>query len=103
MPPYHPGLRRIYNRFNRLYFNSKLPDISIVWEPCGDSNAITHTWDGKAKRLCIDPSLRGCTRFVKLIILHEMIHVRYPKARHDETFRAERQRLWDLGAFDKLI
>jgi hypothetical protein len=103
MPPYHPGLKRIYNRFNRLYFAGKLPDISIVWEPCGDANGVTHTWDRKAKRLTVDPGMRGNTRFVKLIILHEMVHVRFPKARHDEVFRAERQRLWDLGAFDKLI
>jgi hypothetical protein len=103
MPPYHPGLKRIYNRFNRLYFGGKLPDISIVWEPCGDSNGVTHMWDGKAKRLCIDPCMRGCTRYVKIIILHEMIHVKFPRTHHGKVFKAERQRLWDEGAFDRLI
>lgn len=105
--PSHSGLKRIYNRFNRLYFNSKLPDIDVLWEPTGDSVALAHRVyrDGtcEVERLTFDPALKGYTRIVKTYMLHEMIHIKRPTIGHGARFKAELQRLWDLGAYDRLI
>lgn len=103
MPACHSGLRRIYNRLNRLYFKGALPALEIVWEPCGDAMGLTHTYDGDAHRLTFDPALRGYNRIIKLIMLHEMIHVQYPRIGHGARFKAELQRLWKLGAYEGLL
>jgi SprT-like family protein len=93
----------MYRRLNKLYFNSELPDLDVVWEPCGDAMALTHTYSQEAKRLTFDPALKGYNKIIKLIMLHEMIHVKFPRTHHGRIFKAERQRLWDLGAFDELV
>lgn len=103
MPASHSGLRRIYNRFNRLYFSNELPDLEIVWEPSDDSMATTHTYEGEPHRLTFDPALRGYRKIIKIVMLHEMIHVQYPKIGHGARFKAEIQRLWKLGAYEKLL
>lgn len=99
----HSGLKRIYNRFNRLYFNSELPPIQVVWEPCGEASGVTHIYNAEARKLTIDPALKGFRRLVKIIMLHEMIHVKFPRSNHGKTFKNELQRLWDAGAFETLI
>lgn len=104
MPPSSHGvLRRMYNRLNRLYFGGKLPAIEVVFEPTGDSMALTHTYDSAAHRLTFDPALRGYNKVIKINMLHEMIHVMYPTIGHGKRFKAEIARLWKLGAYEKLL
>lgn len=107
MPPSHPVLKRIYNRFNLLYFDGALPDIPVLWEPTGDSVALSHrvySEDGiEVERLTFDPALKGYTRIVKTYMLHEQIHVKYPTIGHGKRFKAEVDRLWKLGAYEGLL
>lgn len=96
----------MYRRLNKLYFDSELPDIEIVWEPQpGDgANGMTHTYNAEAHRLCIDPSLRGNNKFIKIIMCHEMCHVKNPKSRHGKgKFDEEIQRLCTFASYRKLL
>lgn len=103
MPSSHLSLRRLYNFYNRKFFNSALPsDIELIWSPCDDANGKTDWIDGHW-RIRIDPALQAQPRFTRIVMLHEMIHVAKPKANHGRVFKSERQRLWDAGAFDRLI
>jgi hypothetical protein len=101
----HPGLKRIYNRLNRLYFDGDLPDIEIVWEPTGDAIALSHYCSEgiEIARLTFDPALKGYNKIIKTYMMHEMIHIKYPKIGHGERFKAELDRLWDKGAYYKLL
>jgi hypothetical protein len=104
MPTSHLQLRRLYNRFNRLYFNSELPtDLEIVWSPCDDANGITYTAGCTPFRIEIDPSIQGQVRFTHIVLLHEMVHVHRPRLGHGKRFKAELRRLVALGAYDKLL
>lgn len=104
MPTSHLQLRRLYNRFNRLYFNSELPtDLEIVWSPCDDANGITHTNGHTPLRITIDPSIQAQPKFFSIILLHEMVHVHRPRLGHGRRFQAELRRLVSLGAYDKLL
>ena len=95
----------MYRRLNRLYFANELPDIEVVWEPQpGDgANGMTHTYNAEAERLCIDPSFRGNNKFIKLIMCHEMVHVKYPKIGHGTKFDEEIQRLCTFESYRKML
>lgn len=100
----HPGLKRIFNRYNRLYFAGKLPDLDVMWEPSDDAMAMSHRGANyEVHRLTFDPALKGYRKIIKQLMLHEMIHVKYPRIGHGPRFKAELQRLWDLHAYDKLL
>jgi len=103
MPASHLQLRRLYNFYNRKFFNSELPaDTVLLWSPCDDANGITQWIDGRA-HVKIDPAIQAAPKLAHITLIHEMIHVKNPRCGHGRVFKAERQRLWDLGAFDKLI
>ena len=81
----HPGLKRIYNRLNRLYFDGELPDIEIVWEPTGDSIALSHYCSEgiEIARLTFDPALKGYNKIIKT----------YMNAR-DDPHQISKDRAW---------
>lgn len=95
----HLSLKRYFNLFNRKYFDNQVPsDTRVIWHPLDTCNG-----EYQAGTIRIDTTLHASPRLTKITLLHEMIHARYPKATHGPVFKAERQRLWDLGAYDKLI
>lgn len=105
MPASHSGLRRMYRRLNKLYFNSELPDIEVVWEPNKlESVAVAHyDSEGKVNRLTFDPAMKGYNKAVKLDMCHEMIHVKCPTIKHGKKFDEEVQRLCSFPSYRKLL
>jgi hypothetical protein len=95
----HLQLKRIFNHYNKRYFNNELPaDTSVTWAALNGNDG---ECQGGAIRL--DAILAAVPCYARIILLHEMIHVRFPKATHGKVFRAERQRLLDAGAYDNLL
>lgn len=95
----HLSLRRIFNFFNRKYFNGEVPHTtSVTWAPLNGDNG-----DYQDGAIHIDTTLQGSPRLVKIIMLHEMIHARYPRLTHGKKFKAEIRRLVEAGAYDSLL
>lgn len=104
-------LKLWYAKFNRLYFNGELPtDTILYWNPGNDAAAITcpvfEVADGKFE-ITIDPMYSGMVKWWKVLLLHEMIHVRlwpkHPKHNHGKLFEDEKARIFALGAYKKLL
>jgi len=97
-------LRRWYNYYNKKYFNSELPtDITLRWELCHEDAADTFVGNERAIQISVDPGLINFSCYAQAALLHEMIHVKYPRFLHGKEFKAELKRLMDDGAFDKLL
>jgi hypothetical protein len=89
----------MFNFLNRRYYNDEVPHTtSVTWAPLNGDNG-----DYQDGAIRIDTTLQGSPRLVKIIMLHEMIHARYPRLTHGKKFRAELKRLFDLGAYSKLL
>ena len=91
-----------YGKYNRLYFDSQLPDAKIWWEPISGTYADCQLVDG-IWRVRLNPSLSGWPQMMKLTLLHELVHIKlHPYQKHGKRFNDEMRRLAGRGAFDKL-
>lgn len=103
------SLKRLYNRLNLAYFGGQLPDVTVYWEPCQDAMAITFevtdpVGDEREIAIKVDPQIAALWKVVKLVMLHEMCHVKLWESRaaaHGKKWWAEMERLWEIGAFRK--
>lgn len=100
-----PLLKRWFKRFNEKYFENSLPDALIFWEPA----MVTGDLLGEIRQesgtfiIRIDPSIKFSTALSKLILLHELCHMRiWPTDGHGKKFQNEMLRLASLGAFKNL-
>lgn len=95
-----PSLKRLYNKYNRLYFEGSLPNAVVWWEPVASAYA-NCTFEDDVWKIRINPALYGWTAAAKMALLHEMAHVKlHPDASHSDTFNAEMLRLAVAGAFN---
>lgn len=93
----HISLKRLFNAYNRLYFNGELPtDTQIVWHPLDAAHG--KCWP-KDKVIHIDPPLQSHMNYLRIILLHEMCHLKHPRAGHGKVFRNEIARLFAAGAY----
>lgn len=95
----HLSLRRWFSFYNRRYFANSLPaDTVLQWKPLNGDDGLMQ--DGA---IYIDPVLQAVPRYMRIILLHEMVHLQYPRLTHGKKFRAEIDRLYAAGAFIPLI
>lgn len=95
----HISLKRIFNCFNKMYFNNEVPaETRVIWAPLNGNNG-----EYQAGTIRIDTTLQGSLRMTQLIVLHEMIHARYPQYGHGKRFHAEVDRLYSAGAYRRLL
>lgn len=103
-------LKHWYSKFNRLYFNGSLPDHTVLyWEPpsaAWGSACPVFEVDYGQFYIKIDPSIRSITDYWKMILLHEMVHIKlwtkHPKHNHGKLFQAEMLRIANMGGFKRL-
>jgi hypothetical protein len=92
-------LKLWYGKFNRLYFEGKLPDASVWWEPTHSAYADCNFIDGKFV-IRMNPAICAWTSMAKWTLLHEMVHVKlHPYDKHGKKFHNEMMRLAERGAF----
>ena len=108
-------LKSLYNKYNRQFFDGKLPDILVGYATtkqfkkhrvkkgtCAFTSfdndlhtkptaIVVHHFDGKSML------------YVKADLLHEMVHVSKPRAEHGKVFKKEMSRIISLGAFDNIL
>jgi hypothetical protein len=95
-------LVRWYQKYNRLYFDSRLPDAFVWYEvPAGayaDCDIVDGVW-----RIRINPSLAGWQQLAKFTLLHEQVHIKlHPYRNHGKKFNSEMLKLAEAGAFNDL-
>jgi predicted metal-dependent hydrolase len=97
--PSHISLKRLYNHFNKKYFNNELPaDTQIMWHPMDSAHGQCWT---EEHIIHLDPPLQSNVRFTKIILLHEMCHLIHNH--HGKEFHAEIARLFAAGAYKQLV
>jgi len=95
-------LNRWRGTYNRLYFDSNLPDAIVYWESVSSAYATHQVVEGQHV-IRINPALAGWHSVARFALLHEQVHQRlYPDQRHGKRFNAEMLRLAEAGAFDEL-
>lgn len=99
--PSHISLKRLFNYYNRKYFNGELPvDTHISWSPLDGAHG--KCWVTE-KIIHIDPPLQSHVNYLRIIVLHEMAHLKHPRANHGKKFQDEMDRLYAAGAFRGLL
>jgi hypothetical protein len=96
-------LRRLYLDFNRRFFNNELPlDTKVIWMPVVDDCVAESTKpDDGPFIIKMSPSISGFRRFFKLILIHEMCHIKLWGRRgdyHGKLWKEEIIRVLKAGA-----
>lgn len=102
------GLRRLYNRLNKLWFHSQLPDDTIVrWRSrLGAMGMHTDPENGDPSKIELDVSIRSLPRVIEWVLLHECAHCKVgygERAHHGPKWRREIKRLVRAGAYEGLF
>jgi len=99
-----------YHEYNRKYYRGRLPNIEVYFRsmPKSKQDVLGYTATpeiGDAEYIVINKKLELWREIAEIVLLHEMIHVRFPHAEpdHGKIFEKERRRLIVAGAFDDLI
>lgn len=94
----------LYAAYNQKYFQNKLPhNVAIFWAT-KDKIGVDcmarcyHT----APAIVMLDELKEFPCVAQLSLLHEMVHLEFPKAGHGKKFVGRMRQLAKQGAFDKL-
>jgi hypothetical protein len=116
MPRSNPKLKALFRKINRLYYNGRLSDSTVV-----EFRRTYHTSRGRRKAnlgqmmpglngkpdvISIDPTLRRLKlkSVIQMTLIHEIAHIAAPeeKNHHGRKWLKEMHRLARLGAFDSI-
>lgn len=100
----HGHLKRLYKKYNEVYFGGFLPDVAVRWDADVALEDLADCGMGDGQIVIrLNPYLRPLPPVYKLYLLHEMCHVKlYPAKIHNAKFHAEMERLSQAGAFKDL-
>lgn len=108
---YSRELTYFYHEYNNEYFGGRLVNLEVYFRKMPKSlryvrygyTAIPDK--GDAEYIVINKELIHWYEIARIVLLHEMIHVRYPHIEpdHGKLFQKEKRRLIIAGAFDNLI
>jgi hypothetical protein len=88
-----------YHFFNRKYFGNRLPKDMVVRFSDVDGLGVLHTqWD-RPLYIYISKKMRYSWSNSCMTLLHEMVHVEFPKLEHGPTFHRRMLKLARQGAF----
>ena len=104
-------LKHWFAKYNKAYWDGKLPEHTVIyWEPPPGAHATTcpvYEVDFGQFVIKLDPAMRGDSDVWKIRLLHEMSHLalwsKHPKHQHGKLFKAERERIFSLGAYNNLL
>ena len=102
------SLKRLYAKYNRKYFDGRLPPCRVEFHKC--VGAVAYCWAKESPaRINIDPKYRSEWNYLKITLLHEMVHVavgedEFTNADPGPLFREKKAWLIHvMRAFDDLI
>lgn len=96
-------LRRCYLRYNARYFGGKLDkNLEVIFTRLPiDTYGSSEHFEGEWQKIHINRVFGDHDKFIKMVLLHEMVHVSFipPNFNHGPRFEAEMLRLAKAGAF----
>ena len=112
-------LARLYNHYNREFFDGKLPEgVKLYYAPKLDkvdtrdgkhrsTCAVTYFYKEAPPKIIIRKTATSNMRHIASDLLHEMVHVAIPKAdcedrNPDSVFQKEMKRIAKAGAFQNV-
>jgi hypothetical protein len=109
--PSDPALALAYGGLNAQYFEGRLPEVRIRWEPrlaeVGPLIAEGFRLDGvtNGHLILLDPAIQDDPEIFQRTLSHEMVHVavRDQDAAHGPVFQRELRRLSAAGAFSGIV
>ena len=99
-------LKSIFKKYNKVFFGGKLKISAIHFAKLSKKTAHAETawFDNCPPILEIGQHLKSSGRFVRIVLLHEMLHVSLPKdISHGLAFVNARKKLIRLGAYNDLL
>lgn len=94
MAPLYKRLRRLFERYNRLYWRGKIPDCRVI--AANLQRGVLGQFDARTRNIKIDVAKQRSDRELHSILLHEMCHVaahRNGSRGHDAKFFEELEHL----------
>lgn len=93
-------LKQMYLDFNRKWFGSRLSKTLVLhFADLGKDHGVTRTYWGEPVYIYVNKKLRYSKSLVAPTLLHEMVHVQYPKLNHGPMFHKRMLQLAKAGAF----
>lgn len=93
-------LKQMYLDFNRKYFGNKLPkNLVLHFVDLGKDHGVTRTYWENPVYIYINKRLNYSKSLVAPTLLHEMVHIEFPKLEHGPTFHKRMMKLAKQGAF----
>ena len=98
----HLQLKQWFRYYNRKWFESRFPaDTDVYYAPDDNCHGMAiGEWNGEGS-IKIDTAVAG-TRYAKLVLLHEMVHLDTGDYTHGKRFQAGMLRLAAIGALRNL-
>lgn len=103
-------LKRIYDTYNRKFFDNALPhDTRVGWNDELEGYALTIGIDDEESKhrifvVYINPNFHSGVEQYRLSLLHECIHIKlYPYMKHGRKFDEEILRLASRGALKGIL
>lgn len=98
-----PTLPEVFRRYNKKYFGNRLKVSDVKFgKPSYNAHGETSYFDGTDPLITVSRRFLNSGRLVRLILLHEMVHVDGYFS-HDARFKRQIRRLIRLGAYDDLL
>lgn len=97
------SLLDIFNRYNRKYFGSKIK-LSALKIVRANFSGETQFYDNALPSISVSNKILGWGRYVRIVLLHEMVHASLPwYAYHGPKFKRRIRKLVKQGAYDDLL
>ncbi|SRR6266478_9869380 len=97
-------VQRAYRRFNKVYFDNKLPkDILVKFDTEEELDDAYGEYLEADHEILLSEELKTIPDFAYIVLLHEMAHVQVPDNNHGFQFAAVINKLYQQGAYDAYL
>lgn len=101
------ALESWFVHYNETFFGNKLASVVVYWYNFRKENrhGVT-TFDPGTTRstaILINKNLKNASCYALQTLLHEMIHMKKPRAMHGPAFHKEKLRLLKAGAYNDIV
>jgi hypothetical protein len=93
-------IQKLYHALNKKWFRNRLPkDMVVDFVRMKGAHGVTVFYKVRPLHIMLNLELRICEKIAALTLLHEMVHVEWPKHNHGFRFHRRMKELARRGAF----
>jgi hypothetical protein len=93
--------------YNQAFFGNKLKPVTLYWYEFRKVNkhGVTMFDQGttRSTAILVNKNLKNASCYALQTLLHEMIHMKKPRAMHGPAFHKEKLRLLKAGAYNNIV